>query len=85
MAFLGGRGTVWGPTLGALILVPAQQYLAYSSQFYLIVYAGVFLGVMLLMPRGILPSLRDLVQARLPVKRGADTGESTPTAPGVAT
>ena len=31
MAFLGGRGTVWGPTLGALILVPAQQYLAYSS------------------------------------------------------
>ena len=41
MAFLGGRGTIWGPMLGALILVPAQQYLAYSqgaSQLYLIVY-----------------------------------------------
>jgi branched-chain amino acid transport system permease protein len=69
MAFLGGRGTVWGPTLGALILVPAQQYLAYSSQFYLIVYAAVFLVVMLLLPRGIIPSGRDLLAARLPWHR----------------
>ncbi|MGZ4430107.1 MAG: branched-chain amino acid ABC transporter permease [Gaiellales bacterium] len=67
MAFLGGRGTIWGPTLGALILVPAQQYLAFSqgaSEFYLIAYAAIFLGVMLLLPRGILPSLTDLVVAR---------------------
>jgi branched-chain amino acid transport system permease protein len=67
MAFLGGRGTIWGPTLGALILVPAQQYLAFSqgaSELYLVAYAAIFLIVMLLMPRGILPSLRDLVAAR---------------------
>ncbi len=67
MAFLGGRGTIWGPTLGALILVPAQQYLAYSqgaSELYLVAYAAVFLVVMLLMPRGILPSLRDMVADR---------------------
>ena len=25
MAFLGGRGTVWGPMLGAFILVPASS------------------------------------------------------------
>src|SRR5438874_10894397 len=67
MAFLGGRGTIWGPTLGALILVPAQQYLAFSqgaSQLYLVAYAAIFLVVMLLMPRGILPSIADLVAAR---------------------
>ena len=67
MAFLGGRGTIWGPTLGALILVPAQQYLAFSegaSELYLVAYAAIFLGVMLLMPRGILPSIADLVAAR---------------------
>jgi branched-chain amino acid transport system permease protein len=67
MAFLGGRGTIWGPTLGALILVPAQQYLAFSqgaSELYLVAYAAIFLVVMLLLPRGILPSLRDLVAAR---------------------
>jgi branched-chain amino acid transport system permease protein len=67
MAFLGGRGTIWGPTLGALILVPAQQYLAFSegaSELYLVAYAAIFLVVMLVLPRGILPSLRDMVAAR---------------------
>ena len=62
MAFLGGKGTLWGPMLGAFILVPTQQYLAYrlgGSQLYLIGYSAVFLGVMLLMPRGIIPSLGD--------------------------
>ena len=57
-----GKATVWGPVLGAFILVPAQQYLAYrlgASELYLVGYAGVFLAVMLLLPRGILPSLSD--------------------------
>ena len=61
MAFLGGKGTIWGPALGAFILVPVQQYLAYklgASQLYLVGYASVFLVIMLLLPRGILPSHR---------------------------
>lgn len=61
MVYLGGRGTIWGPVLGAFILVPTQQYLAYrlgASQLYLVGYSAVFLLVMLLLPRGILPSLR---------------------------
>jgi branched-chain amino acid transport system permease protein len=60
MAFLGGRATLWGPVLGAFLLESGQQYLAYrlgGSQFYLIAYALVFLVVMLVLPRGILPSL----------------------------
>ena len=32
MTFLGGRGTLWGPVLGAFMLEPAQQYLAYSAR-----------------------------------------------------
>jgi branched-chain amino acid transport system permease protein len=61
MTFLGGRGTLWGPTIGALVLVPAQQYTLLqlgASQLYLVGYAAVFMIVLLLMPRGILPSLR---------------------------
>jgi branched-chain amino acid transport system permease protein len=63
MVFLGGRGTLWGPVLGAFILVPAQQYLAYrfgASELYLVGYSAVFVIVMLLLPRGILPSLKSL-------------------------
>jgi branched-chain amino acid transport system permease protein len=62
MTFLGGKGTLWGPALGAFILVPVQQYLAYrlgASELYLLGYAAVFLLIMLLLPRGIIPSLMD--------------------------
>ena len=71
MVYLGGRGTLWGPVLGAFILVPAQQYLAYrlgASELYLVGYSAVFLVVMLLLPRGILPSLRDRAR-KLRVRR----------------
>ncbi|UQX88460.1 branched-chain amino acid ABC transporter permease [Jatrophihabitans telluris] len=67
MTFLGGRATLWGPVLGAFILETAQQTLAYSlggSQFYLIAYAMVFLLVMLLLPRGIVPSIQDGLRRR---------------------
>ena len=63
MAYLGGRGTLWGPGLGAFILVPAQQYLAIklgANNYYLVGYSTVFLVVILLLPRGIIPSLRPL-------------------------
>ena len=64
MTFLGGRGTLWGPAIGAFVLVPAQQYMLIhlgGSQLYLVGYAAVFMVVLLLLPRGILPSLRDVL------------------------
>jgi len=60
MTYLGGRATLWGPVLGAFLLTPLQQYLAYrfgGAQLYLVGYAAVFLGVMTLLPQGILPTL----------------------------
>jgi branched-chain amino acid transport system permease protein len=63
MAFLGGLGIISGPILGALILEPLQQYLnlQYGANGYnLIILGAIFLLVMLLLPRGILPTLQDL-------------------------
>jgi branched-chain amino acid transport system permease protein len=67
MAFLGGRATLWGPVIGAFILVPAQQYFAYefgASHVYLVAYAAIFLVIMLLLPRGILPTITDRLRIR---------------------
>jgi branched-chain amino acid transport system permease protein len=67
MAFLGGTGTVAGPVLGALLLEPAQLELAYyvgSARLYLVFYAAVFLAVILFLPRGIVPSIADRIEAR---------------------
>jgi branched-chain amino acid transport system permease protein len=91
MVFLGGLGTLWGPVLGAVILEPAQLWLAYNfgaSRLYLVFYAAVFLVVILLLPRGIVPSVGDLLK-RIIARRAvgpsdtASTSSDTHTVAGV--
>ena len=65
MAFLGGLGTLTGPVLGALLVEPTQLWLAYNLgalRLYLVFYAALFLLVILVLPRGIVPSVADLVR-----------------------
>jgi branched-chain amino acid transport system permease protein len=62
MGFLGGVGTVAGPIVGALFVTPFQQWL--DLQFggqgvNLVIYGALFLLVILLLPRGIVPSLQE--------------------------
>lgn len=81
MTFLGGRATLWGPVIGAFILELGQQYLAYhlgASQFYLIAYALVFLIIMLLLPRGILPTIGDRLRRsrRASAQASADAADA---------
>ena len=81
MTFLGGRATLWGPILGAFILAPSQQYLAYTygaSRLYLLAYAAVFLIIMLFLPRGIITSITDRQFARRRKARADVAGSSTP-------
>jgi branched-chain amino acid transport system permease protein len=59
MGFLGGFGTVWGPLLGAVILEPLQEYLTLSfpnGYLSLILLGALFLAVILVLPRGLLPT-----------------------------
>ncbi len=75
MAFLGGRRTLWGPVVGAALIGPAQQYLAYrfgASQLYLLAYAALFLLVIYLLPEGIVPSLAHRL-SRLRTRSGPGT------------
>jgi branched-chain amino acid transport system permease protein len=67
MAFLGGVGTLIGPLLGSLVLESLQQYFAQSfsgSGTYLIAYGVLFLAVILLLPRGVIPTLAELLANR---------------------
>jgi branched-chain amino acid transport system permease protein len=87
MVFLGGKGTLWGPLLGALLLVPAQELLAQNAataRWYLVLYSGVFLLVILLLPRGIIPSIQDLV-SRLRSKGDRETSPPAAAIPPVRT
>jgi branched-chain amino acid transport system permease protein len=66
MAFLGGYGTISGAVLGAVIIEPLTLWLNTQPQFSggslsEILLGGVFLIVVLFMPRGIIPTGGELI------------------------
>jgi branched-chain amino acid transport system permease protein len=82
MAFLGGRRTLWGPIVGAALIVPAQQYFAYrygASHLYLIAYAALFLVVIYLLPDGIIPSFTRLLSRLRSASRSRRTRDRVAT------
>lgn len=67
IAILGGRGTLWGPVLGAFIMEPLGNWVIGAfggTQIHLAVFGGILLAVMLFMPQGILPALTEFVKRR---------------------
>lgn len=68
-AIIGGLGTVWGPAVGALVLVPiaevARAQLGGSlAGAHLLLYGAVMVLVMLFMPKGII-GLAQSIRARV--------------------
>jgi branched-chain amino acid transport system permease protein len=83
IAFVGGAGKLWGPVIGAVLLVPLQQLLnsglsAYPAGFNLVVYALVVLVILWIEPRGIM-SMRWL--RRRPGTRAARQPAAAPDPP----
>jgi len=63
ISYLGGLGTVIGPIVGGLLLLPiqtifVQQYGVISTGFDQVLLGGILLVVLLLLPEGITPSLQ---------------------------
>ena len=59
MALFGGKGTIWGPVLGAVILFSVQE-MVWARFIYLhqLLFGAIIVAVVLLMPRGILGVLQ---------------------------
>jgi branched-chain amino acid transport system permease protein len=80
MALLGGMRTLWGPVLGALILIPSTEYFLVrfgETQLHLVA-SGLLLGiVVLLMPDGIIPMVqRQLARRHAPAASIRETQSS---------
>jgi ABC-type branched-subunit amino acid transport system ATPase component/ABC-type branched-subunit amino acid transport system permease subunit len=74
---LGGRGTLWGPVLGAAIIEPLnelanQQFGGGNSR--LLIFGGLLALTILLLPNGIIPSARELLERRSRRGRAALVG-----------
>jgi branched-chain amino acid transport system permease protein len=59
MVLFGGKGTVWGPVLGAAVLFVVQEAV-WARFIYLhqLLFGAIIVGVVLLMPRGVLGLLQ---------------------------
>jgi branched-chain amino acid transport system ATP-binding protein/branched-chain amino acid transport system permease protein len=85
---LGGRGTLWGPVLGAFIIEPlnelANQQLG-GGNSRLLIFGGLMTLVVLFLPRGIIPSVGGWLTARrtrgAPALTGARAGDRVAIAP----
>jgi len=73
---VGGSGTKLGPLVGTLVVVLAPQWFAKLTEYNLMIYGGILLGALILLPEGIVGSLAKLrfLQRRSAVKL-AEVGE----------
>jgi ABC-type branched-subunit amino acid transport system permease subunit len=58
-SMLGGLGTLWGPVIGAFIIVPARDLILFrfgESQIHLAVFGVVMILILTFMPEGLVPS-----------------------------
>jgi branched-chain amino acid transport system permease protein len=86
-ALLGGRGTVWGPVLGAFIIEPLANVTntdlggADAGAVRLLLFGGLLLAVVLFLPRGVLPTISGFVERRRDAGRPPAAVPTDSTAP----
>ena len=64
MTLVGGMGTVFGPIVGAAVIVTMQNYLAGFGEWVLVIQGAIFVATVLLFRRGIVGEIIALVTRR---------------------
>ena len=64
ITIIGGLGTVFGPVLGAFIMIPLSEMLraafgGAARGFHLVLYGIILIAVVMLIPQGLAPELRE--------------------------
>jgi len=82
LAFIGGRGSIWGGLLCAVILMPIMESLKNLEEMRLIIYGALMIFVMIFYPKGlsgIIESCKELairLKNKMTKKEAADTPEN---------
>lgn len=53
IAYIGGRGTIWGGLVSALIMIPAMEYMKDLMELRLMMYGALMIIVMIFYPKGL--------------------------------
>ena len=62
MTLLGGMGTLYGPVVGAIVVVSMQNYLAQFGQWVTVIQGVVFVACVLAFRRGIVGEIANALK-----------------------
>jgi len=65
MTLVGGLGTVFGPVIGAFVIVAMQNYLTVLEQWVSVIQGAIFVACVLLFRRGIIGEIANALRVRL--------------------
>jgi branched-chain amino acid transport system permease protein len=65
ITLVGGLGTIFGPIVGAFLIIAMENYLAPFGQWVLVIQGAIFVVCVLVFRRGIVGELANLLRARL--------------------
>ena len=65
MTLVGGLGTVFGPMVGAAVIVTMQNYLAEMGAWVTVIQGGIFVAVVLAFRRGVVGEIAHLLRVKL--------------------
>jgi branched-chain amino acid transport system permease protein len=64
MLAFGGIGTLFGPILGSAVITVINELILDLGQLRLLVYGALIIALFLWVPRGVIPTLADMIQRR---------------------
>lgn len=62
----GGMATIYGPVAAVFILFPMLEFLQFWSEYRTLLFAAIILLILLFMPEGLIPWVRDKVEKECP-------------------
>jgi len=65
MTLVGGLGTIFGPFVGAFVVIALENYLAPFGQWVLVIQGAIFVVCVLVFRRGIIGELADVLHVKL--------------------
>jgi len=65
-AVFGGVVTIWGPVGAVFILFPLLEFFRFLPEFRMLLFAIVIILILLFMPQGLLPWIRDKIENECP-------------------
>ena len=72
IAYVGGKGSLWGGIIAALLMIPTFEYLKFLMELRLVIYGLILVLVMVFWPGGIAEAVR-VIRERRQKRSGASS------------